>query len=51
MAESPSNSCTSVQEIQEIISCLRSGKVFGPSSLPVPVLKILKLVILKPFEI
>ena len=44
-------SATSLQEIQDIISSLRSGKACGPFSIPVPLLKILKFVISKPLEI
>lgn len=47
-------SATSVQEIQDIISSLRQGKAIifcGPSSIPVPLLKILKFVISKTLEI
>ena len=42
---------TSLQEIQDIISILRSGKACGPFSIPVPLLKILKFVMSKPLEI
>ena len=42
---------TSLQEIQDIISSLRSGKACGPFSIPVPLLKILKFVISKHLEI
>ena len=42
---------TSVQEIQDIILSLKSGKASGPFSIPVSLLKILSSIIAKPSEI
>ena len=42
---------TSVQEIQDIILSLKSGKASGPFRIPVSLLKILSSIIAKPFQI